>query len=476
MVFCIIIGAQVSSIVNTGDYIIPLTLSNLSEFHAVGYKVVLQTLAIIVLYIICSLFIYKSDTNKSKKISFLFLLCFFIIDGPVHHLANSFHQYYKQLTYKPNYNYPEIANKFLKFDFYNAQDISRYFPKGAPKNVIVVFTEGMSSKVIDSENGRNLKVTPNIDRFYKEGLVFKNYFNHTAATFRGLRGQLNSAFQYRDGVDGKGEGFFQIDAATVSKNYENRLIALPEILNAYGYDSYFIAATAVHSNLNTLIATMPFKKVYGMEDFNWQKDDRMSDQKIFSALKDVVSKQNSNPFFIGVYTSGTHHGMDSPDEKYNNGENAFYNKFYNYDYQLGQFVDWFKKSSYYKDTLLIITADHSTFPVPEFKKSFNTTSDYFVDTIPLIMIGAGVNHQILDAKGSNSLSLAPTILQILSINNGPNYFLGCSLFDEKCSSNYSHTSVIGDSFYKIQREVDGNYQVLPAANQMDIINFYNVSG
>lgn len=405
MVFCIIIGAQVSSIVNTGDYIIPLTLSNLSEFHAVGYKVVLQTLAIIVLYIICSLFIYKSDTNKSKKISFLFLLCFFIIDGPVHHLANSFHQYYKQLTYKPNYNYPEIANKFLKFDFYNAQDISRYFPKGAPKNVIVVFTEGMSSKVIDSENGRNLKVTPNIDRFYKEGLVFKNYFNHTAATFRGLRGQLNSAFQYRDGVDGKGEVFFQIDAATVSKNYENRLIALPEILNAYGYDSYFIAATAVHSNLNTLIATMPFKKVYGMEDFNWQKDDRMSDQKIFSALKDVVSKQNSNPFFIGVYTSGTHHGMDSPDEKYNNGENAFYNKFYNYDYQLGKFVDWFKKSSYYKDTLLIITADHSTFPVPEFKKSFNTTSDYFVDTIPLIMIGAGVNHQILDAKGSNSLSL-----------------------------------------------------------------------
>ena len=82
MVFCIIIGAQVSSIVNTGDYIIPLTLSNLSGFHAVGYKVVLQTLAIIVLDIICSLFIYKSDTNKSKKISFLFLLCFFYYRWP----------------------------------------------------------------------------------------------------------------------------------------------------------------------------------------------------------------------------------------------------------------------------------------------------------------------------------------------------------------------------------------------------------
>ncbi|MDR9888881.1 LTA synthase family protein [Pseudenterobacter timonensis] len=476
MVFCIIIGSQVSSIVSSGDYIIPLTLSNLSEFQAVGYKVVLQSLIIIMLYILFSLFIYKSDYKTSKRHFLLFFLLFVVIDGPVHHLTRTAYQYYKQISYKPNYNYPEIANKFLKFDFYKAQDLSRYFPNGAPKNIIILFTEGMSSKVIDSENERDLNVTPNIDSLYEEGLIFKNYFNHTAATFRGLRGQLNSSYQYRDGVDVKGEGFFQIDNATVSKNYINRLIALPEILNAYDYDSYFIAATAKHSNLNTLIGTMPFKKVYGMEDFNWHKDDRMSDKKIFTALKEIVSKQNSTPFFIGVYSSGTHHGMDSPDEKFNNGENIYYNKFYNYDYQLGHFIDWFKKSSYYKNTLLIITADHSTFPAPDFKKSFNTTSDYFVDTIPLIMVGAGVNHQIIDANGSNSLSLAPTILQILNINYGPNYFLGCSLFDNKCSSKYSHISVIGEHFYKILKEEDGKYQVTPADSQKDIIDFYNVSG
>lgn len=474
--FCLLIGMQMSSIANTGDYIIPLTLSNLSEFQAVGHKVALQISAIILLYFFLSFLIYKVEFKSTKSISLLFLVCFALVNGPVHHLATSLHQYYKQLTYKPNYNYPEVARKFLKFDLYKSHNLGSYFPEGAPKNVIVVFTEGMSSKVIDVENNLGLKVTPNLNSYYKEGIVFRNYFNHTAATFRGLRGQLSSAYQYRDGVDGKGEGFFQVNSATVSKNYDNRLISLPEILNSHGYNSYFIAATEVQSNLNALMRTMPFKKVYGMEDFNWHLNDRMSDKKIFSSLKEVVSHQGSKPFFIGVYSSGTHHGMDSPDEKYKSGKNAFYNKFYNYDHQLGQFVKWFKQSPGYKDTLLIITADHSTFPVPEFKKSFNISSDYFVDTIPLVMIGGGVKHNIIDAEGSNSLSLAPTILQILDINNEPNYFLGCSLFDQGCSSRYSHLSVIGDAFYKTVKEKNGQYQAETTDAQKDVADFYNVSG
>ncbi|PKB85926.1 hypothetical protein A8A01_31355, partial [Ewingella americana] len=382
----------------------------------------------------------------------------------------------KQLTYKPNYNYPEVAKKFLKFDIYHHEDMGQYFGKGTPKNVIVIFTEGMSSHVVDRENNLGLGVTPNLDSLYSQGLIFKNYYNHTAATFRGLRGQLSSAYQYRDGVDGKGEGFFQIDSDKVKKTYDHRLISLPEILNEHGYSTYFIAATEDKSNLNALLRTMPFEKVFGMEDFGWHENDRMSDKKIFSALREVVSQQKNKPFFIGMYSSGTHHGMDSPDERYKNGQNPFYNKFYNYDFQLGEFIKWFKSSPYYDNTLLIITADHSSFPVPQFKSSFNTTTDFFVDSIPLVMIGANVKHLILDAKGNNSLSLAPTILQILNVNNAPNYFLGCSLFDLKCSSPFSHLSVIGDSYYKVYQKKDGSYDSKETTSSGDVADFYNVSG
>lgn len=474
--YCIILGAQVSSIVNTGSYVIPLTLTNLTEFKAVGHGVLYQVLSIIVLYFLLSTIIFFVSIKKPSRYSLVFLLILPFINGPINQFVQAGHQLYKQLTYKPNYNYPEVAKKFLKFDIYHHEDMGQYFGKGTPKNVIVIFTEGMSSHVVDRENNLGLGVTPNLDSLYSQGLIFKNYYNHTAATFRGLRGQLSSAYQYRDGVDGKGEGFFQIDSDKVKKTYDHRLISLPEILNEHGYSTYFIAATEDKSNLNALLRTMPFEKVFGMEDFGWHENDRMSDKKIFSALREVVSQQKNKPFFIGMYSSGTHHGMDSPDERYKNGQNPFYNKFYNYDFQLGEFIKWFKSSPYYDNTLLIITADHSSFPVPQFKSSFNTTTDFFVDSIPLVMIGANVKHLILDAKGNNSLSLAPTILQILNVNNAPNYFLGCSLFDLKCSSPFSHLSVIGDSYYKVYQKKDGSYDSKETTSSGDVADFYNVSG
>lgn len=474
--YCVIVGAQISSIINTGNYIIPLTLSNLSEFRAVGHSVLIQILLILSLYIISSIPLYFVKRIVSLKYSLLSAVVLVFICGPAHKFGFTLYEYYKQVTYKPNYNYPAVAKHFLKFNVYNSSDLSAYFPNGKPKNVIVIFTEGMSTGVIDAENGMNLNVTPNIDSYYKEGLVFKNYFNHTAATFRGLRGQLSSAYQYKDGVDSQGEGFFQINSEKVTETYNHRLISLPEILNEHGFNTYFIASTETHSNLNTLLGSMPFKKVYGMEDFNWHINDRMSDKKIFSALKSVVEEQSDKPFFIGMYSSGTHHGMDSPDEKYKNGNNPFYNKFYNYDFQLGEFVSWFKKSQFYDNTLLIITADHSTFPVPEFKKSFNTSSDFFVDTVPLVMLGAGVHSITLDAKGTNSLSIAPTILQILDVNNSPNYFLGCSLFDLKCTSKFSHLSVVGDSYYRIKSSGDSHYHAEQSDSVSDVADFYNVSG
>lgn len=69
-------------------------------------------------------------------------------------------------------------------------------------------------------------------------------------------------------MDSRGEGFFQINSEEVSKTYNHRLISLPEILNAYGYNTLFIASTENKSNLNGLLDTIPFKRVYGMEDFD----------------------------------------------------------------------------------------------------------------------------------------------------------------------------------------------------------------
>lgn len=470
------LGLQVSSLRSTGDFVSTLTLDNLSEFRAIGHSQFVETLLITLTYCLVSLTCLIPRKTKFSVYFIVLIIPLFFINGAISNFSSASHGYYKQLTYKPSYNYPDIAKKYLKFNVYeNSHHIN--FIESKPKNVIIVFTEGFSSHVIDRENTLDLHLTPNIDKLYDEGVVVKNYYNHTAATFRGLRGQLTSAYQYRDGTNNKVGGFFQISHKEVETNYFGRLISLPSILKENDFNTFFLASTENDSNLNALLKSMPFRKVYGMEDFGWKQGDRMSDKKVFESLKQLLESYNSDtPFFIGVYPSGTHHGMDSPDVRYKDGNNKIYNKFYNYDYQLGEFINYFKKSKYYNDTILVITADHASFPAPEFKKSFDVDTKYFVDKIPLVIIGAGVQHTVIDGAGKNSLSLTPTILNMLGIKNHANYFIGCSLFDNNCHSPFQHISAIGDDIYIINKNSDGNYEVNPESINKDISEYYTISG
>ncbi|HCQ6561717.1 TPA: sulfatase-like hydrolase/transferase, partial [Citrobacter freundii] len=145
------------------------------------------------------------------------------------------------------------------------------------------------------------------------------------------------------------------------------------------------------------------------------------------------------------------------------------------DYQLGLFINDLKASGVLDNTIVVITADHATFPTPEFNSSFGTNAKYFIDTIPLLIIG-GNGGRIIDAMGSNSLSLTPTILQLLNVNNTPNFFLGCSLLDVICKSRFSNISAIGKSFFKTDAEEYPDYNVQELNKSDEILSFYNISG
>lgn len=480
IVYCCVLGAQIASVYSTGDYIIPLTLSNAGEYSAIGLSLIIKLSIIVASFTIAS-FVILLVRVKPKGISFkmlfaiLMLTIIWLLPTPMHLLLETFSSYYAQITYKPTYDYPKIAKNYLKVNVWDER-ISNPSIKSQKQNVIVIFTEGMSAAVIDKINSRKLSLTENIDHLYDTSVVFENYYNHTAATFRGLRGQLTSAYQYKDGMNESLNGIEQLGTEKVFSTYKNRLVSLPQILNKHGYQTYFLSSTEKNSGLNTMLKSMSFTKVYGMGDFKYYQEDRMTDKQTFDSLKQILNDQPSQPFFIGVYPSGTHHGRDSPDLKYGDGTNSYYNKFYNYDAQLGEFIKYFDRSIYAKNTILILTADHSTFPSPEFKDSFRVKANYFFDQIPLIIHMADVVPKKIDAHGYNSLSLTPTILQLLNINNEPNYFLGCSLFDVNCKSRFSNISAEGDSYFETIPGAYPLYEVKKISEKAEIKEFYNVSG
>lgn len=485
-IYLSILGVQAASLFSSGQYLMPLALSNAAEVESLGIGEVIKVFSIFILFVIVSFVTMPSGALvgriKYYKFSFfcivLLLVCSFISTGPVYAFYETAKLYYLQQTFKPSEKIGDAGKSFLKTSVFITPLQNNNNFKGC--NVIVIFAEGFSSEIIGNSKMAHFPITPNLDKLSTEALSFKNYYNHTAATFRGLRGQLTSGYQFRDGLTDAGTGIAQLSNVEINNIYLHRQTSLPDILKEYGYKSYFIASTEKNSPLNTMLKTLNFDKVLGMGDFIGYQRDRMTDKQTFNALQYFLrSQENKNErFFIGVYPSGTHHGQDSPNEKYFDGSNPLYNKFYNYDFQLGKFVDFFRRSSFYGNTLLIITSDHSTFPSTEYKKSFNSDSRYFVDKIPFLIIGKNITPEVLDAGGENSLSFAPTILHMLGIQYSMNYFLGCSLLDKTCTSPFSHLSAIGSDYFNIGKE--NHVELIQNNSGNELIKlaerFYNISG
>lgn len=178
--------------------------------------------------------------------------------------------------------------------------------------------------------------------------------------------------------------------------------------------------------------------------------DSLSDKEAYELLFDTITqKANSeNPFLVAIYTFGTHASFDSKDQIYGNGSDRLLNKFYDLDYQFGEFINKFNASSLSNDTIIIFTTDHATYADNDYVNSFpeNIRYNTMLDQIPFLIYYKGITPETIDADGRNSLDFAPTVLDYLDIS-APNYFLGESLFVQKQNNNT----------YDTVFEVEGKY-------------------
>ena len=312
-------------------------------------------------------------------------------------------------------------------------------------NVILFLTEGLSTEVLDVYNGHGRNLTPNLNALHSRSVVFDNYFNHTAATFRALRGQLYSGFQYLGGFRGDGRGLTEISTESLQEKVSVSTVSLFDILNDCGYNTcYFNSEPGVEQ-------ICAYAASYGADTLvsgSYPGVDRLSDRQTFETVSSTVLEyhRKNEPYFIMVYNLGTHHGYDSPDVKYEDGTNPDLNKFHNYDYWFGEFFEKMSEAGVWDNTLLVFSADHAAYPAPEYKKLFNTEREEFIGSVPLFFYHSNVTPARYDVGGRTSLDLAPTILDLLDRQSYVNYFLGTSLFCEP-ESELSYMSAIGSLFY-----------------------------
>lgn len=340
----------------------------------------------------------------------------------------------------------DVRYPYLK-DWINRRPLPfRGEPPVSQPNVIVFFIEGMSARVLGPYGGTYPGLTPNLDALARETMVVDNYYNHTAATYRGLQGQMTSGFPRYGGAEG-GKGWMESGNA---QGYAKRSYAsLSRVLHDAGYHTVFFAPHPAMSALNSLIAMLGFDELYNRERSveTLLRDDpvqpfirnALTDHDLFLALRRYLERgDRRQPFFVGLYNIGTHAFMDvdANGKRYGDGGNHSLNTIHNLDAQFGEFYRWFVRSPYAANTLLVFTSDHAHYPEPSYvriageaRTSGGDYDPFFVDRIPMFVRAPWLRlPPRFDAHDRTSLDFTPSVLSLLRIDRAPNSFLGQSIF------------------------------------------------
>lgn len=343
-------------------------------------------------------------------------------------------------VFNPQKEFPLIHSNFYRTPApFKSTNINK-------KNVIVFFVEGWSARLASSYDQTFPKITPNIDKLAEKSIVFENYYNHTALTYRGIHGQLCSMYPYQRGIKGY-----------KPKSKEDEKIEYFSLSDAFageGYETYFLTSQMANNTyLDDIVKELNFENVFagdilgekylGGEAPRGNKSGSLylTDKQFLRSLIGVMEerKGRDKPFFIGLYNFDTHPWIppQSDWEEYEKGQEVVLNAFSTFDSAFGQFMKYFKNSSYAKNTVIILTADHARYFEKHYTDSLKEhgVNDYqrlLCDKIPLIIYDPTLPGEkvVIDAKQGTSLDFAPTLVHYLNFTNKKNPFMGRSLFEK----------------------------------------------
>lgn len=425
-ILLLIIGIEIIVYRFAGNYVSLIMVTNLESIQGISGKTILYLLYIIPFIVALCIPTPKIEGRFYKSFSKCGLVCVLLFTefvvwnsgGNASPIENSIllfrniyarQERYNKIAQSGNSDFGMLDSMFYKDTIGNY--ISFPWQKQNP-DVVLIFTEGLSKNIIDDER----KIMPNVRMYEDRSLNFINYYNHTAATYRGLIGQLYSGHQYNN-------------------NDENTLISLQKIMHDNGYQTTLINTEPNNQDFTNYLKTFDFDRIVTSNNTDtWLRDD-----EAYELLGNEVKEcyENSKPDFIVIYTFGTHATFDESNVKYGDGKNGLLNRFANADYYFGEFMRNFENNEKYNDLVVVFTTDHCTYEDEDFIRTFEpsyTREDYFCDQIPLMIWNNKIEAQEINAEGRNSLCFAPTLLDFLDID-GDNYFLGDSLFSDNDVNN-----------------------------------------
>jgi len=246
-------------------------------------------------------------------------------------------------------------------------------------NILFIILESFGNSMVGPLGGDSL-TTPKLNRLIKEGVVFSNFYASGNRTDKALPAILS--------------GYPAQPATSIIKepNKTQSLNSLVKIMNGLSYySSFWYGGDINFANFNSFVIASGFSQIITMENFDpsdYNSKWGVHDHILFEALQDSMQTMKE-PFFRVILTLSSHEPFDVPMDPVFEGKDdltKFRNSVYYTDKTIGLFLDWAKTAHWWKNSLVILVADHCR---------RNSIDDLVfsqeIFKIPMVWLGGAVN-------------------------------------------------------------------------------------
>ncbi len=288
-------------------------------------------------------------------------------------------------------------------NYYNPQQVIKPTASLKNKNVVILILESFSKEYIGYLNdGKGY--TPFLDSLMQESYVFTNAYANGQRSIESLPGIFAGLPQLMG------------TPYSVSAYAGNQLDALPEILKKRGYNNSFYHGGANGTmGFNGFVGSIGVDDYYGMNEYPNKENDYDGKWGIFDEpyLQYFVEELNTKkePFFSAVFTLSSHHPYPIPEKhknKFPKGNLPIHETIGYTDFALKQFFNTAKNTTWFNNTIFIITADHAS----------QSESVFYKTNLNRFAIPTFIYHpkSLLRGKNKNyfqQTDITPTVLSLL---------------------------------------------------------------
>jgi phosphoglycerol transferase MdoB-like AlkP superfamily enzyme len=274
------------------------------------------------------------------------------------------------------------------------------------KNVFVIILESFSAEHIGAlthqEGNENTDFTPFLDSLVKKSLVFEG-FSNGKRSIEGIPAILASLPTWMT------EDFI------TSQYAANKFNSLASLLKEEGYNtSFFHGGKNGTMGFDVFCKSAGFDNYYGKNEYPNQADFDgswgISDEPYLLYIAKTLDSK-PQPFLGAVFTLSSHHPYKVPakyKDRFHKGPLEIQECIMYTDFALKEFFEKAATMPWFKNTIFVITADHTSEAVQSYYK--NRVGQY---TIPIIFYQPGNGPTGREGTIAQQTDILPTVLDLL---------------------------------------------------------------